>query len=249
MSDLIGHKFKPISQQLMKSLEVSEIYFASPEQLNDPFDCQIDLRVARDLALKSQGLISTPADDARWKYLSGRLEDLLKTCGVFSLCGGQVIGPNAHLLWPHYGGSHEGVCLTYSIPDCFVIEQQIGGGSVEYTTDKLFKSITELKLDAIPTSEEMTPTIISLLTTKASAWSYEEEYRMVAYKPGPQRIPKEWLIQVSFGLRVGETKRQCLMDSMRKWGYSNCIFTEVLRVDENLFGFSLNELHRNTSPR
>ena len=226
----------------MKSLEASEIYFASPEQLNDPFDCQIDLRVARDLALKSQGLTSTLADDAKWKHLSGRLADLLKTCGVFSLCGGQVIGPNAHLFWPHYGDSHEGVCLTYSIPDCFVIEQQIGVGPVEYTTEKLFKSITELKLDPIPSSEEMTPTIISLLTTKANAWSYEEEFRLVAYKPGPQRIPKEWLIQVSFGLRVGETERQCLMDSMRKWGYSNCIFTEVMRADGQLFGLTLSEL-------
>jgi len=242
MSDLRGHKFKPLSQQLMKSLEASEIYFASPEQLNDPFDCKIDLLMARELALKSQGLMSTPADDAQWQLLSGKLEKLLKTCGVFSLCGGQVIGPNAHLLWPHYGDSHEGLCLTYSIPESFVIEQLIGVGSVEYTTKKLFNSIIDLKLDTIPTAEEMMPTIISLLTTKANAWSYEEEFRFVSYKPGPQKIPKEWLIQVCFGLRVSEPERQCLMDSMRTWGYINCTFAEALRVDEQLFGLSLNEL-------
>lgn len=239
---MIGHKFKPLSEQLLKSLEASEIYFAAPEQLNDPFDCQIDLRLAREMALTNQGLTATPADDEMWAHASGKLEELLKTCGVFSLCGGQIIGPNAHLFWPHYGDCHQGVCLTYKIPDSFVMEQQIGVGAVEYTPDKLFKSLTDLKLDAIPSSEEMTPTIISLLTTKANAWSYEEEFRLVAYKPGAQKIPSEWLIQVCFGLRVSLTERQCLMDSMRAWGYRNCTFAEVLRADGQLFGLTLNEL-------
>jgi len=240
--NLTGHKFKPLSEQLLKSLEASEIYFASPAQLNDPFDCQIDLRLARALALSSLGGSTSSAEDELWGFISAILAERLKTCGVFSLCGGEVIGPNSHLFWPHYGDNHEGVCLTYSIPESFVIEQQIGVGPVNYTPDSLYKALVGLKLSAVSSNDEMQETIISLLTTKSKAWSYEDEFRLVSYIPGPQKIPKEWLKQVCFGLRVGEAERQCLMESLHKWGYAHCTFAEVLKADDQLFGFALNEL-------
>lgn len=120
---MIGHKFKPITDRLRNTLEAGEIYFASPENLNDPFDCQIDVTLARELALASKGLSSTALQAKKWAYIAAMLEKRLKTCGVFSLCKGEVSGTNSHLFWPHYGDDHRGVCLTYEIPEAFVMER------------------------------------------------------------------------------------------------------------------------------
>lgn len=239
---MIGHKFKPITNRLRSTLEAGEIYFAPPESLNDPFDCQIDVTLARELALASKGLSSTALQAKKWAYITAMLEKLLKTCGVFSLCNGEVSGANSHLFWPHYGEDHKGVCLTYDIPESFVIEKQIGVGAVKYDPEELFESLTALNLETIPSTEDMTPTIIALLTTKTAAWSYEDEFRLVSYEPGPQKIPKEWLKQVCFGLKTSMEVRQGLIDSMKSWGYGHCVFAEIARAGDSLFGLKINEL-------
>lgn len=239
---MIGHKFKPITDRLRNTLEAGEIYFASPGNLNDPFDCQIDVTLARELALASKDLSSTALQAKKWAHIAAMLEKTLKTCGVFSLCKGEVSGPNSHLFWPHYGDEHRGVCLTYEIPEAFVMERQIGVGEVKYDSEELFEALTALNLEAIPSTDDMTPTIIALLTTKTAAWSYEDEFRLVSYEPGPQKIPKEWLKQVCFGLKTSREVREALIDSMQSWGYGHCVFAEIARAGDSLFGLTINEL-------
>jgi hypothetical protein len=40
------YRFRKIEKHLIESLVSQTLYFAKPEQLNDPFDCQIDLKGA-----------------------------------------------------------------------------------------------------------------------------------------------------------------------------------------------------------
>ena len=44
MKDSIGLKFRQINKRLIESLITGEVSFSSPENLNDPFDCQIDIK-------------------------------------------------------------------------------------------------------------------------------------------------------------------------------------------------------------
>lgn len=238
----IAHKFKAISDRLLKSLEASEIYFAPPDALNDPFDCQIDVGKARKLAQSSNGIVPSPVEEERWEAFEVNFGQLALTCGVFSLCGGEVIGPNSHLFWPHYGDDHKGICLTYRIPTSFVEENDLGIDRVKYNPEGLFTAITGFKIDPIPPMSDLQPLIVAMLTTKASAWAYEEEVRMVSAKPGPISLPRGCLVQVCFGLRVPPSERQRLMTLMKGWGYKGCTFAEAYVAEDGLFNLAIREL-------
>jgi hypothetical protein len=238
----IAHKFKPISDQLLKTLEANEIYFAPPASLNDPFDCQIDLGRARKLAQSSQGIVLTRMEDERWEAFARNLSQKVRTCGVFSLSGGEVVGPNSHLFWPHYGDEHKGICLTYRIPTSFIKKNDLGIDRVKYSTEGLFKAIVEFKIDPIPPMEDLQPLMVAMLTTKAGAWAYEEEVRMVSANPGPVSLPPGCLVQVCFGLRVAPSERQRLMTLIEGWGYKDCIFAETYIADDGLFNLAIRQL-------
>ncbi len=51
MSDHVLFKFRKIDKYLLTSLVQSEIYFAHPEQLNDPLDCRVDILNALENAI------------------------------------------------------------------------------------------------------------------------------------------------------------------------------------------------------
>lgn len=235
----VAHKFKPISEQLYRTLETSEIYFASPMELNDPFDCQIDLSKARKLALLSCMNISTAVEEGRWGVFSKNLIQKARSCGVFSLCGGEVIGHNSHLFWPHYGDSHKGVCLTYRIPTSYVEGNHFGIDRVKYSSESLFEAINNLRLEPLPTMPEIHPLIIAMLTTKSGQWAYEEEVRMVAFESGPKPIPRDCLVQVCFGLKVSARERQRLITAMHGWGYQGCTYAETHIAEDGLFDLAI----------
>ena len=47
MQDMIqAFKFRAVGKFLLDSLVKSQLYFPSPQQLNDPFDCQIKIDTA-----------------------------------------------------------------------------------------------------------------------------------------------------------------------------------------------------------
>lgn len=238
----IGHKFKPISTRLLDTLRTSEVYFASPQDLNDPFDCQLDLAKAFKLALESAGRQVTAPEESRWRALAVDINQKARTCGVFSLSHGAIVGAQSHLFWPHYGDSHRGICLSYRIPHSFVLEQMIGMAPVEYTTDKLFSALNKLSFVTKPPFEDIEQVITALLTTKSNAWSYEQEFRLVAAEPGLKTFQREWLIQICFGLRVPHSVKQTTMSSMRGWGYNECTFAEVYISETGLLDLAIREI-------
>lgn len=235
----VGHKFKALTPLLLKSLKDSEIYFSPPEKLNDPFDCQIDLIKAHRLALAHAGRAWDDAEGAWWQPAGARINELVRTCGVFSLCKGEVIGKNSQLFWPHYGDDHKGVCLTYGIPEPYIHQELVGISPVEYTTGKLLNALGKLRRTAIPSDEDMHGIVQALLTTKSEVWSYEEEFRLVASTAGTKKIGREWLKQICFGLRVEKSQKLETIAAMKKWGYTACVFSEVLLSETGLVDFDI----------
>lgn len=238
----IGHKFKAINNQFWDSLKESEVYFASPETLNDPFDCQIELVKARKLSLITTDLDRAESEEGRWREIANYINQKARACGVFSLSGGKIVGSNSQLLWSHYGDNHKGICLTYRIPTSFVLREMIGISQVEYKTEKLFFALSGLSLLMTPTFEEITPIITALLTTKSDIWKYEQEFRLVAFKSGPQKIERAWLAQICFGLRVNSSTKQATMSAMKDWGYKECKFAEVYIPNDGLLDLAIREL-------
>lgn len=133
-----AYKFKRFDEYLLTSIRNSELYFASPQQLNDPFDCQISIKASLKKAIsESSGAIRKNLRTL--KLLRPFFDDFQKRLGTIGICSfaGQIMNP---LMWAHYTDSHKGVCLLYRFPGSFVTEEHnnfIGLTDVEYGTNAL----------------------------------------------------------------------------------------------------------------
>lgn len=229
-----GHKFRGLNEFFWKNLEASTAYFAAPRQLNDPYDCQIDFMKAVRLA-KAADEPQTDAILGRWQRFAKSVTEPAATCGIFSLCAGDIRGMEERLLWAHYADNHRGVCVTYEIPYKFV-DTMIGFAPVTYGEEKLLDAIRALDVSGQPDFKTVIePVITNFLTTKAKQWAYEKEARFISFASGLVRFERDWLRQVCFGLNTSPADRAAVIEAVKRLGYQNCHFAEVFRADGGLY--------------
>jgi hypothetical protein len=204
-------------------LSDNEIYLPSPKDFNDPFDCAIipnyDLLDTVDkkdkfidqfiAAIKATNSIFEA--DTYTKVLKGRFEsnpsktiEELKALyrkhqnlayGIFSLS----CNWNSVLMWSHYSDNHKGFCIGFDLEELKKLNEFQMGGDIEYSNE--FPQID-------PLNHEI-EVIFKEINTKASPWSYEEEYRLFSIigrgaKERKFRIPDSCLREVTLGLRFPE---------------------------------------------
>ena len=220
-SGFIGHKFRALNENFWKNLVASTVYFSAPKQLNDPYDCQIDLMKALGLANAGREPV-TEALMKRWKDFAKMVTGPATTCGVFSLCGGDIRGLDERLIWAHYADNHRGVCVTYEIPDAFVDEHgQVGCAPVNYGEEVLMQALRKLDWSTRPNFDaDVMPVITAFLTTKASAWSYEKEVRYISRDAGLIQFDRSWLRQICFGLNTSHGDRKMVIEAVQRLGYT-----------------------------
>ncbi len=181
------------------------VWFASPADFNDPFDCKIPyrfdlmsredqyqrvyqigrktfpswdsekLKMETEKELRSNPLFSRDAEVA-----SGAWEKyynlIAKTYGVLSFAGNR----KSILMWSHYADSHNGYCV------------EVDGKALAYQlfnlshTDDVYIGFRRVQYEkdlpeVIPTNdeEEDLERHQSLLSSKSRDWSYEQEYRFI----------------------------------------------------------------------
>ncbi|CAB3753577.1 DUF2971 domain-containing protein [Paraburkholderia humisilvae] len=234
-------KFKPVTCHLIDSLARSTIWCAQPSKLNDPFDCQINLKDSFSrAAVKSSG--------AHKKWLEqfcrdGKFfemwEKLFKQVGVCSFS----LNLYNSLMWSHYADEHKGVCLLYRFAEKFLIDPTskiIGVDEVHYEPDVL----TDWLANDPPTDDpyELSVELTKIyLMAKAPDWSYESEARIVRFDHGLFAIPPDSLIQVCFGLRTPEADVARIKKATARRG-SQVQFCQIVRGKGKDFGITAVEL-------
>lgn len=211
-------KEKQLSRRLLTD---NEIYFAAPEQFNDPFDCSLPfkykketltqeniylklLQIARQkFPNESEEFIQNHCfetqskqalnDENYWKSFYPHFKKQMhSTFGIFSLTP-----KNDNLLmWSHYADSHYGFCVGLD-------------RNILFETCKPFVQMGEVIYDnsfpEIVINEDATKSILKLTMTKSIEWSYEKEYRMLSY--GNRKvvtIPNEAIKEILIGHRMKE---------------------------------------------
>lgn len=207
-SDYNLFKYSKINENFLGRLIKSELYFASPEKLNDPFDCQINLESAINRAYAQ-------CQDRKRKIflyklqqhkLSNEIKSTIETFGICSFSRDLEVP----LMWSHYTDEHRGVCCCYEFPvKGYFTNEFIGVDVITYqqnrvtdwlaNSDKLIQVID--KKSVINLSVEISKV---LLTTKSNDWQYEKESRIIRAESGPLKIPKHFLKKVVFGLLTPE---------------------------------------------
>jgi hypothetical protein len=226
-------KFSKINKNLLDSLVHSRLHFARPETLNDPFDCQVDVKKSLKKAVEQSSGLSKKSlenlfDNEFQNVLNKNLQDL-KDYGVFSASHKPSL--ECPLLWSHYGNEHKGICLVYSIPNVFCSPGNNGVFcilNVEYGENLLtdwFKELpSKTEIHSIAFEEMMK----KILTIKSSCWKYEDEVRIIRNTSGYVSIDQSYLQHICFGLNTSEDDRKLIQKIMKKFKY-DVAYSEIRR--------------------
>jgi hypothetical protein len=211
--------------------------------LNDPFDCQVNIQRAAQNAisdLNEERRINLEFFIKMSERWIAELQNQLQSVAVcsFSLNPHQELIIERPLLWSHYADEHRGLCLIYVIPEEFLNDKNkiIGIAPVEYG-DNLLK---EFFLAAFPAKKNdikhfMEQLIEKTLTIKSSNWKYESEIRIIRAKEGPFQIQKSYLKQICFGLNTPEADIELIRELTEKLNYS-VEFYKMERCQKSDFG-------------
>lgn len=233
-------KFRKINQRLIDSLVHNRIFFSCPEFLNDPFDCQVDVKKSLLNAVQqSSGISKTSLENLLYNeefqnILHENLNDL-KDYGIFSASRKPSL--ECSLVWSHYGDEHKGICLVYSIPHKFCLNgniEIIGIAKVQYCTDLLTEWFKKLPNTTDIHNIAFTEMMKKILTIKSSCWGYENETRIIRKKSGYLSIDKSFLQHICFGLNTSEEDRSLIRKIIENFGY-DIGYSEIKRT-QNDFG-------------
>lgn len=209
-------------------LVYNRLYFASPGQLNDPFDCRPRVeagssdRVRWDYARSlADHLPPNSSATYRKKMIAGAFErirdpdarrqtyyDLVDTYGVLSLAS----EPDISTLWAHYGGNHAGLCIGVAFEDGDIHPPIKGPCKVKYVDHRPAVDVTRSR-----SPEWREVDFENGLLTKSRDWAGEKEYRAFSIEGGPGAVAfrPHAITSVYMGARISDTNRDELFSVIR----------------------------------
>lgn len=239
-AEFVLYKFRAIDERLVESLIDQTLYFATPDKLNDPFDCRIDLqRVFRRAEMLATGerrdflssFVDNPEFFRNWRStldamgvccFSRRIEETLQRPSYAET-----------LLWSHYAKEHRGVRLEYQFRGASLKGDIVTAQDVEYLDDPLVPWLVEnAPTDMLGFVKEL---VLRYLRTKCPAWKYEKEARIIRRASGPFRLRGVLLTEVCFGLRTPQAD----VDRVTKLAQNCCRGVKFFHMvrDETEFRF------------
>ncbi len=162
------YKYRSISPSLRESyvkpiLAQSKIYLSTPNQFNDPFECQAEILVDSDDPLVA-GMNQVGIIDA----VRANLRNMML---IYSMSAVN----NHELMWSHYADSHRGICLGFAAEgtdDIFAFAEP-----VSYQEGL---PVFDLRSDQDPIEGAKTVALV-----KGTRWAYEQEWRIALVGKAP----------------------------------------------------------------
>lgn len=226
----------------------NEVYLASAEQFNDPFDCSLPFKYRKEdmtaenifLKLHTLGRQHNPQiteeelqrqcferqysgvfeNGEYWK--SGYPEfkkELSDTFGILSLTSKRY----NLLMWSHYTDSHRGFCVGL---DKYILFEKCAGqlGPVIYNS----------KFPEIPMFNESPVGLTNLTTTKSPHWSYEDEFRIAKIHGAREVVvlPNEAILEIILGCRMPEEHKSAIYEIANKKFPKANIFETQINIEE-----------------
>ena len=198
-------------------LKASVLYFSSPSEFNDPFDCKLhykSLGSREDLRRKQQDLykkfcpdlsrterreraradIKQVDTDEFLQTMTNGLQRALNDVGVLCLSEFR----NDVVMWSHYAASHAGLCLGFRVAAdaSFFARAQPVCYSEEYPSIDMLNDLPQKQVEAF-------------ILTKAKGWTYEHEWRIVDHDTGPgeNAFISGALCEIVFGSKMEKSDR------------------------------------------
>ncbi len=241
MTDYCCFKYRGIDKRLLEQLVHSRMYFPYRAQLNDPFDCNVDIIRAIDHAI-AKGACKDVALLGRFRRDEAVTQRFSKNVGEMGI-GSFSLTENETLLWSHYANDHRGVALRYDFPMSFLNDEDniLGVSAVSYEPNAISDWLAEnAHLYSENHQEFITGLLKKVLMSKAPAWSYEQEARIVRPETGLFDFPRETLTHVIFGLQTSQQDEELIRSLIGKY-YNSVKFGRAVQTDDD-FGIGTVEI-------
>ena len=210
-SPLRLYKYEPLNAQTLRNIKGQILYFGSPLNFNDPYDCALtprfkplsdeEVESLRAFYLAQERLSGSQREEfatstteelrgtfarAAASALRDNISRVLTTCGI--TCFSEL---NSDLLmWSHYGGRYKGICLEFDTR----IEPFDRVRPVNYVSELPQLDVADMLMNG------NLDQAIDLFCTKSASWAYEKEWRALHKVAGTKYVyPAEALTGIYFG--------------------------------------------------
>lgn len=215
------YKYFPDNDDSLRTIRDGYLYFSSPRNFNDPFDCLTN----------------------REKYILKGGEEITKHREDLGVCCFSLVNDNP-VMWAHYTNQYQGFCIKLK-NEKLLKSKNIGIKTfVSYLKDynpsnKEFDEIVEKLngLEVLPNkTKELFHIILRLIenyTWKDIKWGYEEEFRAISWTTENFhrrfKIDKEDLEEVYIGhkMKIKNSNYYDQLISAIRDNYPNCKIFEV----------------------
>lgn len=215
-----AYKYKAWDKYARRIVTHQELYFASPKDFNDIFDCQAHGIMSNYQFAEKPFIITGDGKILKYSNPSALLDRATKrgvdTCGVccFSKSYDSI------LMWSHYADYNRGICFRFDLEEIKL--QQGLFADIVYVKNKPTYDYTD------PNEDKS-----KWFFYKNSVWKYEREIRGLIFPPHPiknQRyrkvnFPKEALKEIIFGANYTDKWiYDEVIDLCKEHGFSNVKF-------------------------
>jgi hypothetical protein len=226
-------KYRPINKYLLDSLVSSELHFSSRTQINDPFDCNIDISLVVDRLVQTKG---SEHIDLFQKFLSDSelIQQFQKNIDSLGI-GSFSLELHETLMWSHYADDHKGVCIRYDFPMNFLDNEDeiMGVSKVSYEPNAVSDWLQDnIELFRDDHQKFIIGLLKNVLTSKAPSWKYEQEARIIRPITGRYEIPRKTMTRVIFGLQTSHQDEKLIRSIAEKY-YDGVEFGRVVRTGDD----------------
>lgn len=175
------YKYQCINKDNLDGLRNHALWFSSPENFNDPFDCNVSCflgRNRRDFEDRLETFFKRDSaiarlfgkSTARWRIKNQILMDIFRLfyyrrtfiCSLSETCDNV-------LMWSHYANKNAGMCLVFNSHKAGLVRDNVV--PVQYYDRYPSNLVDARRIDDLGMLTKQ------LLASKSSDWSYEREWR------------------------------------------------------------------------
>ncbi|MEV9528317.1 DUF2971 domain-containing protein [Aliarcobacter butzleri] len=231
------YKYREFSENTDKIILNAELYFASHNSFNDPFDCNLDTREISsysDEEFENYSQKEGKQGVDKEKYLTCLRKKLIKAKSeVGILCMSQDY--KNILMWSHYAKNHEGLCFGFDFR--LFEDEKIKSSQVRYSENYEYELISFFN----PPKGE----IKRMFTIKSEFWSYEKEVRFFDFNNviSTKKFIKECLKEIIFGCKADEINIKKIIQLCQLNEFEHVVFKKA-RIISGKFELDFDDIDK-----
>lgn len=236
------YRMRNVNRYLFDSLINREMWFSNPSDFNDPFDCDINMKIRNssqekiqnyfDKYLIKQFTTNELSGVNKAKVTREDFEILINKVAkkVTKRKGIACFLSNCEnlLMWAHYANSHKGISLKFDI---------LEDTNFFSPAKKVIYTKEYPEYDYLTNKNDF---VNQMFFTKSEEWEYEGEVRILKDKSGNYEFNANSLKEVIFGCKISDGDKKTLIKIIKNY-YPNTKLLQATK-NESKFGLEFNEI-------